>query len=92
MPLAPHVVLDTDPRWQSCLDELSTAPIVGLDIEYYCDSADVGGDVDTDEEDPAATAIRLIQVALPSGLAGRLRLSTWFTIQSGKRLGLTMLS
>ncbi|TXH47408.1 MAG: hypothetical protein E6Q97_27310 [Desulfurellales bacterium] len=84
VPLKPHIVMWGDPRWDSALIEMSTAPHVGIDIEFWADAdgdpamgdADSDGlDADDDsdpltpdEEDPANTIIRLVQVALPSGL------------------------
>lgn len=75
-PLDDRVVLITDPRWRRCLDELRTAAYTGLDTEGYDDSAQAGGDtaldaVDPDgarDFDPFQSQIRLIQVALPSGV------------------------
>lgn len=75
VPLDPRVVLITDSRWQSCLDELKTAPYGGVDTEGYDDSPAAGGaapedDLDGEQAadfDPFSAIIRLIQVALPSG-------------------------
>jgi hypothetical protein len=82
VPLKSHIVMWGDPRWDRALAEMSTAPHVGIDIEFWADADGdpaVGGEVDCDdsdhddpltpdEEDPANTIIRLVQVALPSGL------------------------
>ena len=91
VPLKPHIVIWGDPRWDDALVEMSTAPHVGIDIEFWADAngdpAVASGDpamatdadnldhlddtdlgLDSDEEDPANTIIRLVQVALPSGL------------------------
>ena len=84
VPLKPHIVMWGDPRWDAALVEMSTAPHVGIDIEFWADADGdpaVAGDADgsdglytdddpllSDEEDPANTIIRLVQVALPSGL------------------------
>jgi hypothetical protein len=84
VPLKPHIVMWGDPRWDAALVEMSTAPHVGIDIEFWADAdgdpavgdadsyglnADDDSDLLTpDEEDPANTIIRLVQVALPSGL------------------------
>lgn len=72
--LDPRVVLITDPRWTSCLDELRTCPYGGIDSEGYDDAASAGGEPDLDAPDdskrgfdPFSSTIRLIQVALPSG-------------------------
>ena len=34
VPLKPHIVMWGDPRWDSALVEMSTAPHVGIDIEF----------------------------------------------------------
>jgi len=73
-----RVVLITDPRWRSCLDEIKKPAYAGIDSEGYDDSAQAGGDADTTDDpnydpdttrdfDPFQSQIRLIQVALPSG-------------------------
>lgn len=34
VPLKPHIVMWGDPRWDAALVEMSTAPHVGIDIEF----------------------------------------------------------
>lgn len=61
--LNPEVVLRTDPRFKSCIEELKTAPFFGLDTEYY------GPWTSKKDINPYFATIRLIQVGLPSGRA-----------------------
>lgn len=74
VPLDDRVVLVTDPRWVAALTELSTTTHCGLDTEGYDDCAAAGGtptvddDANRDGFDPFASTIRLVQVALPSGV------------------------
>ncbi len=75
VPLDPRVILITDQRWASALDELRTPAYCGIDSEGFDDSPQAGGDTATDvidaddarDFDPFQSQIRLIQVALPSG-------------------------
>lgn len=70
------MVLVDDKRWLSALDELRTAAYIGVDSEGFDDSTQAGGDTTLDSVEPDAardfdpfqSQIRLIQVALPSGL------------------------
>ena len=72
VPLDPRVVLITDPRWAASLVEMSTTPYAGIDTEGFDDSAAAGGRPSDEPQrgdfDPFASTIRLIQVALPSGV------------------------
>ena len=71
--LDPRVVLAADPRWAAGLEEMKACPFAGLDSEFYDNGADAGGDADEDGEgndglDPYTASLRLVQVALPSGI------------------------
>lgn len=61
VPLEPFVVLRSDPRWPTCLQELATCRYFGLDTEFYMDS-------DRDPIDSVKANLRLVQCGLPSGL------------------------
>lgn len=64
--LDPCAVLISDPRWQTCLTELSTCKYIGLDCEFF--EANKGPWGKAKDIDYWKSAIRLIQVGLPSGL------------------------
>ena len=72
VPLDPRVVLIDDPRWAASLDEMSSAPYAGIDSEGFDDSTAAGGKPSAEPQrgdfDPFASTIRLLQVALPSGV------------------------
>lgn len=66
VPLDPGVVLLGDPRWRSCLKEFRRCRWFGLDTEFY--EAGRGPWRSSREIDYWRSAVRLIQVGLPSGL------------------------
>ena len=72
VPLDARVVLIDDPRWAATLNEMSTTPYAGIDSEGFDDSTAAGGRPSDEPQrgdfDPFASTIRLLQVALPSGV------------------------
>lgn len=60
--LEPFVVMYGDPRWDSTLDEFASASYHGLDTEFF------GPWNEAREIDTRKASVRLIQVAVPSGL------------------------
>jgi len=74
-PLLPYVVLRSDERWSTALQELNTAGWVSLDTEFWQDSdllraAKLSGrDLPKAPDwDPWSCRLRLLQIGLPSGL------------------------
>jgi 3'-5' exonuclease/DNA polymerase family A len=69
--LNPEVVLVTDPRWNDCLKEFSKCRIFATDLETYATEEDFSEGAKNSLKgalDPDKGEIRLISVALPSGL------------------------
>jgi DNA polymerase I-like protein with 3'-5' exonuclease and polymerase domains len=65
-----RIVLPSDPRWQSSLQEWDTCNRFGLDIETYGEKTGYG-------LNPWKGKIRLIQIGLPSGLVIIADLGGW---------------